>query len=1095
MSSDPNPNQLGPTPQDDVDRIRLKRLAKLQNATSTDNPGSPKPAAPSPQAASPKPKPRPSPAPKITQPPAQSVPPPITKKRVPATPVHLDLPTWEHETIEHVFNVTLDKEVAEGSRWEIVWLKGLALELEFDDPAIQKPPPLTADLADRLLIARLEIDPQAMSDDLEYLSVIASLPAEQTIFEYLVGCWKRGNRTRSELLKKGFPPAETQQAVILLDKLQGLVISYTGLILQESEMFPQPSKREVGPVELLGPLLSLSSLSTPLLSTPISSPNQLSPAEVEPLLQDMVNRFEPDNELGGVLGPVVHALLFHESLFRREGFAGSDSGWRRVIAGLEALVSIKQIAVMITRLDEWNPKNATAASIERVSLMGPLCRLNVFGHEWPTISETYFGDLDRKNRADVESSTASLRGTLKSLQNSLFQIFNALVRGSPESREAVLQYFSRVINLNVKRAGLQVGEDTIASDSFMVNLQTVLYRLAEPFMDANYTKIDRIDPLYFAHSTRLDIKEETRIKATSEEVTAWQIENSKDAVPPNFISEIFYLSLAMFHFGYQRTIQEMEDFAKHADELQRHIDRLENDINWQGTPFQQRTEVVVNQAKHELAKVKSTSYSFTVQLLDPEHVFRSMAFTTFISTWVVRFVDPKKKHPNPLVELPLPRDVPIHFRVLPEFVLEDVIDYFLFIVRHSPNSLELSGKNELVIFTLTFLTSTWYIKNPFLKAKLVEMLFYGILGYGHERTGVLGHTLNSHPLALKHLMSSLMSFYVEVEQTGASSQFYDKFNARRNIAYIFKVIWNNPAHRQALDDEAKRVDNFVRFVNLMINDVTYLMDESLNELTQIHNIETEMENTQEWEAKSLQYRREREGTLRSLERHASGYITLGRSTVDLLKIFTAETKSPFMMPEIVGKLAAMLDYNLDALAGPKCRDLKVKNPEKYKFDPRALLSDIVQVFLNLSDEEEFAGAVAEDGRSYRKELFDGTVEILRRRTLKTEDEIEKLLVFVQKVENLKAMLEEEEDLGEVPDEFLDALLYTVMKDPVTLPSSRAVVDRSTIKSHLLSDSKDPFNRAPLTIEEVIPNTELKARIDEFLTARHAERRARKMDTE
>jgi ubiquitin conjugation factor E4 B len=129
-----------------------------------------------------------------------------------------------------------------------------------------------------------------------------------------------------------------------------------------------------------------------------------------------VKRFEPDNELDGVLGPVVRELLFHESLFRREGLAGSDSGWRRVIAGLEALVSIKPIAIMITRLDEWSPKNATAANFERVSLMGPLCRLNVFGHEWPTVSESYFGDLDKKSRADVESSTASLRGTLKSLQ-------------------------------------------------------------------------------------------------------------------------------------------------------------------------------------------------------------------------------------------------------------------------------------------------------------------------------------------------------------------------------------------------------------------------------------------------------------------------------------------------------------------------------------------------------------------------------------------------------------------------------------------------------------------------------------------------------
>ena len=53
--------------------------------------------------------------------------------------------------------------------------------------------------------------------------------------------------------------------------------------------------------------------------------------------------------------------------------------------------------------------------------------------------------------------------------------------------------------------------------------------------------------------------------------------------------------------------------------------------------------------------------------------------------------------------------------------------------------------------------------------------------------------------------------------------------------------------------------------------------------------------------------------------------------------------------------------------------------------------------------------------------------------------------------------------------FADPLMYTLMRDPVTLPSSKAVVDRSTIKSHLLSDSKDPFNRVPLSLDQVIPS--------------------------
>jgi ubiquitin conjugation factor E4 B len=206
----------------------------------------------------------------------------------------------------------------------------------------------------------------------------------------------------------------------------------------------------------------------------------------------------------------------------------------------------------------------------------------------------------------------------------------------------------------------------------------------------------------------------------------------------------------------------------------------------------------------------------------------------------------------------------------------------------------------------------------------------------------------------------------------------------------------------------------------MINDVTYLMDESLSELTQIHNIQTEMENQELWASKPAQYRREREGTLRQLERHASGYITLGKSTVGLLKDFTAETKAPFMMPEIIDRLAAMLDYNLDALVGPKCQELKVKDPEKYRFKPRELLSDILEVFLNLSDQPDFVQAIAGEGRSYRKELFERAAGIARRKALKTETEIEQLRLFVIKVEEAKATLEAEDDLGEIPEEFLGA---------------------------------------------------------------------------
>jgi len=84
-------------------------------------------------------------------------------------------------------------------------------------------------------------------------------------------------------------------------------------------------------------------------------------------------------------------------------------------------------------------------------------------------------------------------------------------------------------------------------------------------------------------------------------------------------------------------------------DLQMQIDLL-GGIGRQGMLFQQPPNAVVNQAKNELEKLKSKSYSFTVQTLDADHVSRLMVFVTFVSTWLVRFADPAKKHPNPPVK-------------------------------------------------------------------------------------------------------------------------------------------------------------------------------------------------------------------------------------------------------------------------------------------------------------------------------------------------------------------------------------------------------------------------------------------------------------
>lgn len=66
---------------------------------------------------------------------------------------------------------------------------------------------------------------------------------------------------------------------------------------------------------------------------------------------------------------------------------------------------------------------------------------------------------------------------------------------------------------------------------------------------------------------------------------------------------------------------------------------------------------------------------------------------------------------------------------------------------------------------------------------------------------------------------------------------------------------------------------------------------------------------------------------------------------------------------------------------------------------------------------------------------------------------------------------------------VDPILSTLMRDPVVLPISKVTVDRSTIVQHLLSDPTDPFNKQPLTLDQLVPDDQLRQEIETWIAAR------------
>lgn len=610
-------------------------------------------------------------------------------------------------------------------------------------------------------------------------------------------------------------------------------------------------------------------------------------------------------------------------------------------------------------------------------------------------------------------------------------------------------------------------------------------------MDVSYSKVDKIDPAYLRRSPRILIDDETKINAdqrTSDEFYAQSAQGAN-----NFISEVFFLTVAAHHYGTEAANTKLVEIKRRMKHLERQLKDFEEERpKFAHNPQQLAMyETAMKKYKDRLGNDKCRVHAINGVLLDDVTQQRSMQLMRYVMVWLLRLVAPGSEYPKRQVTLPLPAKQPDVFSCLPEYFIEDIVDNFKFVTGNLPWIITSTQCDELLTMCITFLRNSEYIKNPGLKAGLVQILYYGVLPYSRKSKGILGDLLNSSKFALQNLFHALMQIYIECESSGTHTQFYDKFNVRYEIFQVIRCIWTNPVYRENLEIES-RVNHafFVQFVNLTLNDVTFLLDESFGAFKQIHALQEELEGP---EAALLDEtkKQEKQELLDDNQKKAKSWMTLTNETISMLKMFTEALADAFTSQEIVQRLADMLDYNLESLVGPKQKDLKVRDPQQYKFTPLLLLSDIMSVYLNLKDKPAFHLAVARDGRSYKYGTLKHATEIMVKSGAgqKSPEELKQFLKLADDIETTKLSEEAEEDwLGEIPEEFLDPLLATLMEDPVILPISRTVIDRSTIRQHLLSDPHDPFNRTDLKLEDVIPDTETKAKIEAF----RAEARGRAM---
>ena len=864
-----------------------------------------------------------------------------------------------------------------------------------------------------------------------------SNPDKVTPHDWLFACWKRVNR-----VAKGIKDRSTEnQRWAVVTEARKLCLSWCILSITTPEIFG-------------GAYNGVTILADHLLVDPEDDLG----VDHE-FLTDATARFEEDEMLRDAFVGAV------EELSRRLAQKSMDSDYRNYTGTLRTLIRHKPLAVAITESEMFCDKSLPAVELEKRTLLGPYFQISPLQAE---VTQQYFGSPKTMDPGRIRNAQQAEQMTLRTHQSELIDIINILLRASTEAREKVLDWFAFVVNANHKRRALRVDRATVSSDGFMINVCTCLDQLCEPFMDATFSKIDRVEIEYLRRNPRVDVKDETKIDADQEHSDQFysQAADGKN----NFISEIFFLTVAAHHYGTESARHLSTEMDKELKHMAKQLEQFETERHkYANAPGQlQMFENALKKYKDEYDKRLSYKYAVQGVLLDELAQTRSMQFMRFLTVWILRIVSPHGQFPKEKISLPLPPEGPEIFKCLPEYFLEDVAGNFGFILYNLPQIISSTQSDELIMLCIAFLRNSKYIRNPYLKAQLVTILFRGTWSWRQGGRGILADQYNSMPFAMEHLLHSLMNFFIEAEFMGGHGQFFDKFNVRFEIFQIIKCIWPNSIYRDKLYREAKvNIEFFVRFVNLLLNDVTFVLDESFTAFHTIYDTQKELQTG--GTSLSQEDRQEKEEKLQQAKDRAKSYMQLTNETVEMLKRFTEALADAFTMPEIVQRLADMLDYNLDAMVPPKSSSLKVDNLQEYNFNPRELLREIIDVYINLMEKDNFILAVARDGRSYKPQNFEAAAAISKKFVLKSPEEMRKWEILVQKVAKAKEEDEAAEaDLGEIPEEFLDPLMFTLMEDPVILPKSRQIMDRSTIRSHLLSDPNDPFNRQPLTIEEVLP---------------------------
>ena len=186
---------------------------------------------------------------------------------------------------------------------------------------------------------------------------------------------------------------------------------------------------------------------------------------------------------------------------------------------------------------------------------------------------------------------------------------------------------------------------------------------------------------------------------------------------------------------------------------------------------------------------------------------------------------------------------------MPEFILEDIAEYFITCIRVFRNFTTWFSLKDIIPLIVLLVGSPSYVKNPYLRARLLEILYELVLLPKVEDLSTVRVLMETDKYFCRDFSSVLFQMYIDIEHTGSHTQFYRKFPVREYIREILTFMWKSPILRDCII-KASHGDNFVKFISNVMSDSIYLLDEGLQAVTKIRSFQLEFKDTATWNSLS-----------------------------------------------------------------------------------------------------------------------------------------------------------------------------------------------------------------------------------------------------